>query len=307
MKFSLTIDNISSYAWELNIQEAYLFSWIYTLPSWADKTVINGSDYFFSSRHKVIEELPILTDKPDTVYRYFKKLEEKGLILLQKIDSKDYVSITEKGKKWNSHEPNPEKNPSAGNYSEGRKKIRATENNPGKLGKKSENNSENFPTYNNTSINTTTTIIQKEEEVEKVDFDELEDAELGETQQESYPAFVEEERKKLKEAIAADHQPELGDDDPRIEELKQFGRQMWKSELLVETVCKVNSIQLVDFQSYLQTFIAEKIIEEKFSKSYSDAKSHFMNWVRLRHENVLKSSKSVQVMEIPAHLRMKKI
>ena len=97
MKYSITIDNVTTTKWGLKIAEAYLFAWIYALPSWAESATIENETYYFASRNKVIEELPPLTDKPDTVYRYYKKLQDAGLIECIKIGAKDYVRLTKKG------------------------------------------------------------------------------------------------------------------------------------------------------------------------------------------------------------------
>lgn len=141
MRFSSTIDNIHSVEWGLSVNQAYLFSWIYSLPSWAEKVTYDNCLFFYASRHKVITEMPLLTDKPDTVYRYYKQLEAVGLILMIRIDNKDYVTLTDKGKRWNQ-------------VDEGLKTaIRPTDNFP-TTGNTSENNSENFPTNNNTISNT---------------------------------------------------------------------------------------------------------------------------------------------------------
>ena len=137
MKYTILIDNVTANRWSLNIQESYVFAWIYNLPSWAKRYTIDGVDYYFGSRHLAIKELPLLTSKPDTMYRYYKKLEEHGLIKLSKVGSKDVVSITDKGKKWNS------KDSQIGVGSE---------NNPSEVGKSSDNKSENNPTNKTTSI-----------------------------------------------------------------------------------------------------------------------------------------------------------
>jgi hypothetical protein len=138
MTYHTTIDNVTALKWGLSIQEAYVFAFIYNVPSWADKVIISEEVYFFCSRTKVITEIPLFTDKPDTVYRCYKKLEDKNLILLKKVDGKDCIKLTEKAKHWNRV---------ASEYSE---------KNPSNPGKKSVNGSEKNPTYNNTSINNNT-------------------------------------------------------------------------------------------------------------------------------------------------------
>lgn len=135
MRYSITINNIKAIEWGLNIQQAYLFAWFYELPSWANKVVIESDIFYFASKNKAIEELPILTDKPDTMYRYYKQLEELGLIVVKKIDAKDYIALTQKAKEWNLF------------------KSEDSEINPSVVGNKSELQSEINPTNNNTISN----------------------------------------------------------------------------------------------------------------------------------------------------------
>lgn len=133
MRYSSTIDNVTSLKWGFKIQDAYVFSFLYSLPSWAEQKVVGDSVFYFASRKKATQEIPLLTDEPDTMYRYYKKLQKLGVINYITIDKKDYIEITQKGKQWNS-----ENNPSLGNKSEKTRKI-------------IRENSENNPTYKNTS------------------------------------------------------------------------------------------------------------------------------------------------------------
>lgn len=135
MRYSTIINNIKANEWGLTIQQAYLFSWFYELPSWANKVMIENEIFYFASKNKAVEELPILTDKTDTMYRYYRQLEELKLIVIKKIDGKDYISLTTKAKEWNLY------------------KSDYSENNPNTLGKLSENNSDLNPTYNIYNIN----------------------------------------------------------------------------------------------------------------------------------------------------------
>lgn len=134
MRYNIIINQIKAKEWGLNLQQASVFSFFYELPSWAESIIEDDKIYYFASKNKAVEELPILTEKKDTMYRIYKQIEEKGLISVIKKDGKDYILITDKGKSWNDFKYNSEKNPN-------------------KLGKKSENNSEKNPTYNITSIN----------------------------------------------------------------------------------------------------------------------------------------------------------
>jgi len=152
MKYNSSIDNITAQKWGLNISQAYIFDWIYSLPSWADKLIQNEEIYYFASRNLACKELPLLTDKADTIYRYFRQLEGIGVVKYKKINGKDYLKLTEKGRLWNRFSEakqvktkvdNSEINPNS-------------EMNPSKLGNKSESNSEINPTYNNTIIDNNT-------------------------------------------------------------------------------------------------------------------------------------------------------
>lgn len=102
MRYSTIIDNITSIKWGLNIQESYLFSFIFEARAWTNTIEINGLDYFFLSRNKVVKEIPLLTTKTDTIYRYYKSLESLGLIIYIKDGKRDFICITDKGKQWNN-------------------------------------------------------------------------------------------------------------------------------------------------------------------------------------------------------------
>lgn len=142
MTYGLWIDFVHSIEWKFDKSEQLLFAWVYNVPSWADTVIFGTEIWYFASRNKVIQDMPFLTDKPDTVYRLYKALAAKGVIRWQKVGEKDCIQITDKGKKWNTSEINP----SVGNKSEEpRKNIRS--------------NSEINPTYyniNNSSINDNT-------------------------------------------------------------------------------------------------------------------------------------------------------
>lgn len=147
MKYSINIDQINSLAWGLNLSEAAVFTYLFHVPTWADPVLINGKTFYFAARQKTCRDVPLISDKPDTIYRIYKSLHEKGVICYLKWMGKDCMRITEKGKGWNS-----EKNPSI-----------AIE-----LGKKSEStrkifrkDSEINPTYNST-IDNHTILLDKE-------------------------------------------------------------------------------------------------------------------------------------------------
>ena len=140
MRFTILINQIKAIEWGLNSQEALLFSFCYELHSWAESITIDNKTYYWYSKQKIIDELPILTNKPDTAYRLLNKLKKAGLIETISISNKNYLCITNKGKDWNS---------------EDRKKIRPLEKYPKEVGKNSAEGSEKNPTDNIIKDNTT--------------------------------------------------------------------------------------------------------------------------------------------------------
>ena len=152
MRFITTLNNQKCMEWKLNATQGILVSLLYEANAWAKEVIIEDEVYYFVSRNLVISELPMFFDKPDTVYREFKKLSEKGIIKYKKHGKMDLVRLTEKGKEWNflKSENNSEKNPSFEENSE---------KNPSKFGKKSENNSEKNPTNKDTILHKDNNII----------------------------------------------------------------------------------------------------------------------------------------------------
>nr|DAD75667.1 MAG TPA: Flagellin, PadR, transcription factor, DNA.8A [Podoviridae sp. ctzeq1] len=155
MRFSTYINNQKALGWGLNANQAALFDLLNQAVSWAEEIIVDGVVYYWVSRNKVLEELPLFYKTSDTVYRHFSDLDEKGLIIYLKQGKhgdKDLIRLTEKGKSWNEFKPeqirdNSEINPSLGD----------------ELGNKSEitrkqirDNSEINPTNNNTNYKNTT-------------------------------------------------------------------------------------------------------------------------------------------------------
>ena len=155
MRFSTYINNQKAIEWGLNANQAALFDLLNQAASWAEEIIVDGVVYYWVSRNKVLEELPLFYKTSDTVYRHFSDLDEKGLIIYLKQGKhgdKDLIRLTEKGKSWNEFKPeqirdNSEINPSLGD----------------ELGNKSEitrkqirDNSEINPTNNNTNYKNTT-------------------------------------------------------------------------------------------------------------------------------------------------------
>ena len=78
--------------YDLNLSETLLCAYYFAATAWAKSEKIDGKDYYFISRNKVVSDLPTLTDKPDTIYRLSKTLCEKGIISMLKIGKDDFIA-----------------------------------------------------------------------------------------------------------------------------------------------------------------------------------------------------------------------
>ena len=151
MQFTLSINQVKSLEWGLNSQQALLFAFVYSCPSWTTPVKTENGIFFALSKAKIVEELPLLTDKPDTAYRMLKALEDAGLIDLSSTANITLFRLTKKAAEWNKKEDGSEKYPTPP-ASKGRKNIRSTsDKSPSKGGKKSEQGSDKSPTNQDTS------------------------------------------------------------------------------------------------------------------------------------------------------------
>ena len=169
MRYSIYINAVKCQEWGLTLNQGALFDLLNQSSSWAKHFDIGGELFFWVSRNMVIDEIPLAYNKPDTVYRAFKELSEKGLIIHIKKGQKDLIRLTTKGKEWNAK--NSDLNPNIGNESEIEQKN--SEINPTfeqKLGNKSEKMPENSdlnPTDNITNNPITNNPITKKDSAPK--------------------------------------------------------------------------------------------------------------------------------------------
>ena len=152
MKYTSTINNVKCVEWGLTLSQAFLVELLVFSAAWAQRETVDGIDYYWVSRNKVLDEIPNAFKTADTVYRALIELNEKGVIEYKKLGRKDIFRLTDKGKEWIFKTSLSE--------SKLGKKSELTQNseiNPSKLGKKSELNSEKNPTDKDTSTNKDTT------------------------------------------------------------------------------------------------------------------------------------------------------
>ncbi|SEN66307.1 hypothetical protein [Halomonas caseinilytica] len=149
MQFTLTINQAKATEWGLNAQQAFLFAFVYEVPSWARPITTDDGVFYALSKDKIVEELPLVSGKADTAYRQLRELAKKGVIELSSNGSITLVRLTDQGKTWNKKVDGSEKYPSP---SKDRKKIRGgSEKSPSEVGKNSEGGSEKSPTNQGTS------------------------------------------------------------------------------------------------------------------------------------------------------------
>ncbi|PJC87810.1 hypothetical protein CSW98_01400 [Vibrio sp. HA2012] len=106
MRFTLLINQSKSLEWGISYQQAALFSCLYEIQSWAKFEIVDGKPYYWAAKNKILEEIPLIFDKPDTLKRHFIALEKAGLIERVTVRNMPYICITEKGKEWNKTNPN---------------------------------------------------------------------------------------------------------------------------------------------------------------------------------------------------------
>lgn len=120
----------------------------------------NGTKFHWFSHEKIIQELPILQLKKDSVFRRLKKLSEKGFLVQSKQSQtlgRSFYAFTDLSLDYGRKSEGSDSNPKVGRKSEVRKKIRRP------VGKKSEDPSEENP--NNNNINNNTSLFPKENKV----------------------------------------------------------------------------------------------------------------------------------------------
>lgn len=107
MQFTVLINQTKALEWGMSAQQAMLFAFIYQVPSWARPVVVGQKTFYAISKAKIVEELPLLTDKPDTAYRILKALEVIEVIDLSSTSKITLIRITEKGRQWNRSDVSP--------------------------------------------------------------------------------------------------------------------------------------------------------------------------------------------------------
>lgn len=122
MRWNVSLDLASTQEWGLNVQQGVVFAYIYSCPSWADKSP-DDPDFFNISNGKIASDLSIISTKRDTILRYVLQLVDAGLLERRTIKRNQYLKLTDKAKGWyRQRDINPasveqrDNNPSATGY-----------------------------------------------------------------------------------------------------------------------------------------------------------------------------------------------
>lgn len=154
MKYTITLRQQAMIDNKLNATQFAILDVISIAPLWASDIVIGKEVYFWTARQKIAEELKAFSLESDTVYRHLINLSKSGFIDFKKLGKKDCTRLTPRGKLiFTSASYN--KNSYIGKKSE--KDINAmSENDPKKIGSKSEKKLEINPTDTDTNLHTNT-------------------------------------------------------------------------------------------------------------------------------------------------------
>ena len=147
MRYTSTINNLKCVEWELTLSQAFLLDILIISDLWAKRETVDGVDYRWVSRNKILDEIPHAYKTADTVYRSLKDLADKGIIDYKKLGKKDLIRFTDKGKEWVFCPSSL--NSKLGNKSESDSN---SEIDPSKFGNNPENNSDSNPTDNGTNL-----------------------------------------------------------------------------------------------------------------------------------------------------------
>lgn len=95
MKYTWYINYIKCKEFGLKINQGAIMDLMTHLPLWADAEVIDWEIYYYFTTQKIIEELPIISDKKRTILANVQILKEKWLLSHKIHNNKGYYKLTE--------------------------------------------------------------------------------------------------------------------------------------------------------------------------------------------------------------------
>jgi DNA-binding PadR family transcriptional regulator len=100
MKFNWNINYIKCLEYGLNLSQWAVMDMMMNLSSWAEWKEINWEIYYYLSASKLVEELPLISDKKNTFLVILKVLKEKWLIDSILDSNKSRYKVTQKWKSF---------------------------------------------------------------------------------------------------------------------------------------------------------------------------------------------------------------
>jgi hypothetical protein len=101
MKHTISVNQ--SKALELglaDINQAHVFDLLTTASAWAVPVLLHFYRYYWVNRQVIMDELPMLGLKRDSVYRHLKALDDLGVIDYKKSVNRDFIRLTNLGKTY---------------------------------------------------------------------------------------------------------------------------------------------------------------------------------------------------------------
>lgn len=153
MEYSIVVNQQMCVKYKLSYQHGVLMEFFSKLSTWAVAKNFEDGVFYNISYGKIIEELPIVFSKKDTVSRWVKQLKDKGYVESKKLgkNQKNFIRLTAKGKQvlrvGKKSEPcqGSEKNPlRVGKKSEPQKNVESLD-----IKESVNQGSEKNPTYHN--------------------------------------------------------------------------------------------------------------------------------------------------------------
>lgn len=242
MKYNWNINYVKCLEYRLNLSEWAVVDLLWHLPTWAEWKEIEWEIYFYLSTKKMTEELPVISDKPNTFLKLLCSLKSKDLVNHKIIWNKGYYKLTDKWKSFfvklfDSEDEGMEKNP----YKCGKKSILCVEKNP------YNNNTSNNITSNNSSSNNT--ILQKFKEF--LENEETKNTATAETLKVFFSLWfyttesVEEFKKWLKEKVVEKYFNYQGGLAKFLNELEKFRLHYSNAENIWK--CKNHKLRLINW------------------------------------------------------------
>lgn len=234
MKYTWYINYIKCKEFGLKINQGAIMDLMTHLPLWAEAKEIEGEIYYYFTAQKIIEELPIISDKKRTILANVQVLKEKWLLDHKVYKNKGYYKLTELWKTFIFDDKKISVQNSA-HLEEGMQKstYECAENGIPGMQKNAYNNntSNNNTEYNNIIINNTENKFSENSENEKIenfsDYEILEkeniqeNTELSDLESEKNPAPAVENCEKLAKKEITENIDNL------IIELKNLCNEVW--------------------------------------------------------------------------------